>query len=380
MSEVRAKVVEFKLENHPNADSLSIANIKDSAWQCIVRTEDFKNKKLGVYIPLDAEVPTQINGEKTQFYFLDKKETGKPHRVKTIRLRGALSQGLLVAAPEGSKVGDDFTEEWGVTRYEPPIPVNLRGGRLSRQPAAFRKFASAENRKNYPNILKEGEDVIISEKIHGSNLRMSYIHDGKYVSNIWIVLWNFLATIFGFLGMKKKVIPKLEFYVGSNNVAKKLDDDNDYVKAAKKYNLENKMKPLLEKYNVQTNFILYGELYGWGVQNLTYNCKKNEQKVAIFDVMIDNKYQPWEIVEEICKELDLETVPVLYRGPFSHEQTLTLQDGPTVIGSRAHMREGVVVRPEPERWDPKIGRVTIKYISDAYLEKQSKNPKATDGH
>lgn len=380
MSEVRAKVVEFKLEEHPNADSLSIANIKGSAWQCVVRTEDFKGKKLGVYIPLDAELPTQINREKTQFAFLDKKDNGKPARVKTIRLRGALSQGLLVQAPEGAKVGDDLTEEWGITRYEPPVPTNLRSGMMRRQPAAFKKFASAENRKNYPDVLKEGEDVITSEKIHGTNIRMSYIHDGKYVNNIWIILWNFLATIFGFLGMEKKIIPKLEYYVGSNNVAKKLDDNNDYVMAAKKYDLENKMKPLLKKYNVQTNFILYGELYGDGIQNLTYNCKKGEKKLAIFDVMIDNKYQPWEIVEQICEELGLDTVPILYRGPFSHEHTLALQDGPTVIGCGAHIREGVVVKPEPERFDPKIGRVTIKYISDAYLEKQGKNPKATDGH
>ncbi len=64
MSEHKVEVVPFKLKPCPNSDRLSIAHIK--GWQCVVRTEDFKNESLGIYIPIDSVVP-----DTEEFSFLD---------------------------------------------------------------------------------------------------------------------------------------------------------------------------------------------------------------------------------------------------------------------------------------------------------------------
>ena len=73
-------------------------------------------------------------------------------------------------------------------------------------------------------------------------------------------------------------------------------------------------------------------------------------------------------VKNICKELDIDTVPVLYSGPYSKEVVDELTNGKeTVSGKELHMREGIVIRPFNERRDDDIGRVILKSVSDAYL-------------
>ena len=91
MTEIQAKVVEYDLFPHPNADLLSIAMIRGKGWQCVVKTSDMIGKQLAVYIPIDGEVPT----EKVEFRFLADKAKNGRYRIRTVRLRGSLSQGLL---------------------------------------------------------------------------------------------------------------------------------------------------------------------------------------------------------------------------------------------------------------------------------------------
>jgi RNA ligase (TIGR02306 family) len=352
MTDIKAKVVEFELNKHENADSLSIACIKDTGWQCIVRTVDFENVKLGVYFPIDSEL--DIN--RPEFKFLDK--NGKPARIKTIRLRGVLSQGLLLVAPEWAKLDDDLTEYYDVKRYEPPIPTSLRGG-LVATPSNFKKYTSIDNAKNFKNMFEEGENVRVCEKLHGSSCRVSYIHNGNYTGEF-------------------NDIPVLDFVLGSHNTARKLDDDNEYSKIVKKYDINIKLKPIVDKSGARINYIIFGELFGQGIQHLHYDCEKNEKKLRIFDIMIDDVYQPFEYIQKIASELGLETVPLLYRGPFNKEKILSLRDGLTTLGGK-HIKEGVVVTAEPERYNSRIGRVILKYISDEYLINQGKKG-ATDGH
>ena len=57
----------------------------------------------------------------------------------------------------------------------------------------------------------------------------------------------------------------------------------------------------------------------------------------------------------------------VFEGPFDLETIRKLSDGPTLIGGANHIREGVVVKPRIERTDPKVGRVILKYVGDAYL-------------
>src|SRR3990170_4514689 len=102
-----AEVVSVVLEAHPNADALSIVRVH-SAYTVVVRTQDWVGVDKGVYIVPDSVVP-----DSEGFSFLNGKR-----RIKVKRLRGIISQGLLVPAPEGSNIGDDVSELIGISHYE----------------------------------------------------------------------------------------------------------------------------------------------------------------------------------------------------------------------------------------------------------------------
>lgn len=337
MTDIRAKVVEFDLHKHPDPEVkfLSIAKIRGKGWQCIVKTTEMANAKYGIYVPIDSEVATTH----PLFAFLDKKGDGKPFRIKTIRLRQQLSQGLLLPAPEGAKLGDDLTEELKIVRWEPTIPKHLAGDMI-REPGNFQKYTSIENWKNFPDVFLEGDLVRITEKLHGSNCRVGLVDDGR--------------------------IEGLSYFVGSHKTARAKDGSNLYSEVCRNLQIEEKLGSLLEKFQPKQHFIVFGEIYGWNVQDLTYGCLKNQQQFRIFDVLIDHIYQPWHVIEKVAGALGVNTVPILYRGSYNLGKTMQFRDGKTTLGE-GHVREGVVVTSEPEVFHPEIGRKIIKFISDDYL-------------
>lgn len=345
MTEIKAKVVEFDLLIHPDADLLSVAIIKGTGWQCVVKTTDLENKSLGVYISIDSEVPAN----RSEFASLahKAKKDGKI-RIKTVRIRQALSQGLLIPAPDGAKLGDDLTEVLGVTRWEPAIPAILSGNMI-REPGNFQKYTSIENYKNFPNVFVENDAVRCTEKLHGSSVRYGFINDGS--------------------------LGDLKYFVGSHKTSRDKDGNNLYSKMSQKFKIEEKLFPFIEKYKPNINLIVYAEVIGNGVQDLTYGCEIGEQQLRIFDVLIDHAYQPWSVIQEISDALDISTVPMLYRGPFTLQKALELRDGKTTLGAE-HVREGIVVTAEPEMFHRDIGRKIVKYISDDYYFRKNQ----TDCH
>lgn len=145
-----------KVVKHPNADTLGITEV--FGWTCCVKLDDFKEGDLAVYIPPDYVVP-----KTTQFEFL-----GDHRRIRVKKLRGIISQGLIIKAPEGSKEGDDVMELLGIERYEPPIQNSkITGGQAEGGNSLFSPKYDVESFQRYPNILQEGEEVLVTEKIHG---------------------------------------------------------------------------------------------------------------------------------------------------------------------------------------------------------------------
>lgn len=331
----RAKIVEFTLHKHPDADILSVAVIKNTGWQCVVKTEDFHGVKYGIYILIDSEVPTT----NAMFAFLDKKGNKKPFRIKTIRLRQQLSQGLLIPAPEGAILDEDWTERLGVTRWEPVIPKHLAGD-MVREPGNFQKYTSIENWKNFPTVFSNGDMVRVTEKIHGTNCRFGFVDEGK--------------------------ADGLTYFVGTHKTARSIDGNNLYSEVSRKLRVEEKLRPLLNELAPKQHLLVFGEIYGWSVQDLVYDCAKNQQQFRIFDVLIDHAYQPWSMVERVAALLEVQTVPLMYQGPFDLEETLKMRDGKTTLGGQ-HVREGVIVTSEPEMHHSEVGRKIIKFISDDYL-------------
>lgn len=363
MSTFKVAIVKIDdVQNHPGADRLDLIQIAD--WKCVSAKGKFAKGDLAIYFPIDSILPAEIEH---RIFGIDAKVKLTNSRVRTIKLRGAISQGL-VADPsmfidkigEKIKEGQDVTGKLGITKYEPPQDLSSRSnvkavGKKQCNPN-FRKYTGIENAKNYPNVFSENDMVHVSCKIHGTNFRCGYVETEPQ-----FFLFKFLKKI--------GLYPKYEFVYGSHNVqlqhkllAKTYYETNVYAEAVHKYNLKEILKP---------GQVVYGEIYGDGIQKgYTYGCKPGERKLVLFDLMVDGKYVRPDILIEWAKDKKLPVVPELYRGPFNKDYILSLRDGPSVLCPEQKVREGVVVRSLYDSEDScHIGRKILKYISDAYLLK-----------
>lgn len=339
---------------HPNADRLEIATVKD--WQCVVGKGTFKPGDLCVYIPIDSVLPQPVLDK----VFAGSKIAPTP-RVKTIKLRGAISQGIAVHPNDlgvTAKAGKDVASELGITKYEPPAPGFQGGGDGKARPGRsqtnpnFRKYTGIENAKNHPHTFVEGEPVIVTEKIHGTNFRAGYVP--FYADTLW-------KKVKRFFGMA----PEFEFVYGSHNVQlqskllyKGFYDSNVYAEAVVKYRLKDVLKP---------GEVVYGEIYGDGIQKgYAYGSGKGQRDLALFDVMIEGQYLDPLAFEKWADARQLPRVPVLYRGPFNREHVKSLTVGDSVLAPTQKVREGVVCKPLEEA-TAYLGRKVLKFISDAYL-------------
>jgi RNA ligase (TIGR02306 family) len=319
VSTFKAEVIRVKLEPHPNADRLELAKVR--GWQCCVVKGQFQEGGLGIYIPVDAVLPDALIeslGIRKNYH----------KRLRTIKLRGLVSQGLLIPAAPGSVEGQDVTEALGITKYDPPIPVHM-AGLVRSEHAGFQKYTDIENWKNFPDLLRPGEEVIVTEKVHGTNFRAAKL-DG-------------------------------ELHVGSHRLNLVEDPANLYWRAAALLGLKERLAE---------GEILYAEVYGHGVQDLTYGKKPGQFAVIVFDIIRDNRYLDYAAFADRLAEAGWQHVaaPILYRGPWTAD-ILKLAVGESLL-CPGHIREGVVIRPALERFDPRTGRVILKGLNDDYLLRQ----------
>lgn len=354
MSTHTCEVVPVSLEPHGNADNLSIVRVW--GYQVVVRTADWQGVDRGVYIPPDSICP---NDERFGFLYNDHSQSSKnPGRVRVRKFRGVVSQGLLVPAPPGSRIGKDYMKKWGITHYVPPFerveePLSLwerikdyllgwllsdrklrRKRRLQpgndqpcRGPSKIivPKY-DVENFNRYHTAIVPGEEVYITEKIHGCNARFVF-HDGT-------------------------------FYVGSRTQWKKNHAGNLWWKAVEQ-------NPWIEKWcRDHPDHILYGEVFGQ-VQDLKYGTKPGQLKFLVFDVMLDGKFLDWDSLANLI-EPD-QQVPLLYVGPFDEELARELAEKNSRLAN--HCREGVVICTVEEGTHRKLGRKQLKIISNRYLER-----------
>jgi len=313
----RVDVVEVHLEKHPNADSLSI--VKVFGYTVCVRTSDWRDSMLGAYIPPDSIVPNT-----PMFSFL-----GEHRRIKVKKLRGIVSMGLLMPAPEGAKVGDNVAEQMGVTHYDPPVNAST-GGNNCHPPEGFHPVYDVDSWRRYKHLFHEGEEIVATEKIHGANGR-------------WVFINN-------------------EMFSGSHTGWKKYDPKILWWSALAQ-------NPWIEAFcKTHPGVTLYGEVYGQ-VQDLKYGTVPGSYKVRIFDIMTLGNWWPYADVVKEAERSALELVPLVFRGPYNAVEMEKMSDGPSLIPGANHLREGIVVKPMVERTDPEIGRVQLKIVSNQYLER-----------
>lgn len=335
MSQHKVEVIKTRLEEHPDADLLSIVKVK--GWCCVVRIEDFKDivdedgYVMGAYIPVDSVLPPTPEWEYMQ---------SKKYRVKTMRLRGILSQGILVPGKPEWKEGQDVMEELGIKKWIPPEEREVRfGGYSIPEPAGFNHHTDIENIQNFPGVFDETHDVVVTEKVHGTNARFGIV-DGK-------------------------------FYIGSHNHTKLHPGNSIWSKMASKLSIEIKLLDAYHRvwFTGSPDIVIYGEIYGEDIQKLHYGV---EPSFVLFDVQVNGNFLGWDEVERFAKTFGFNLPPVLYKGKFSEEIVEELAEGITVLGNGIHLIEGVVVRTEEEIFHRGIGRMWLKRKSNKYLEKMGK--------
>ena len=319
MSTHNCPVVRIQKSPHPNADALSIMEVM--GYEVCLRTEDWEDGQLAVYVPPDYFVP-----DTPLFDWL--KNTGSTvwQRIRTKKFRGRYSFGIMVPAPDGLQEGDNAMEPLGITRWVPPVPDGDSGNITG--PPVYCPTYDLENIQPVIDLL-EGSQVIIHEKLHGASARYLY-HDGK----MWIgsrTKWKDPA----YSSPWRRALdacPGIEHWCRRN-----------------------------------PGSALYGEVFG-AVQSLKYGADRGQVFFAAFDVFDHDEFLDYSDARDSVGDYTM-WAPELYWGPFNMDVVKELALDDSSWYTAKHMSEGVVVRPVKERYDPSVGRVILKYVSPRYLEK-----------
>ena len=345
MATFESKVHTLRIEPHPNADRLELAAV--GGFRCVVGKGSFADGDLAAYVPEGAICPDWLIAE----LGLEGKLAGsRKNRVKAVKLRGALSQGLVYPARDGMirgrpvAEGDTVTELLELVKYEPPIPVAMQGAVRPAHGATL--HYDIENVKKYPDELRDGESVVITEKLHGTWCCLGWHPDhGPLVTS---------------KGMSDRGMALILNEENRNNLYVRTWRACEAAFETARARVAGAGEP----------FYVLGEVYGRGVQDLHYD--EPNPAFRVFDAYVGEPRQgrylaPGEIESSLGDLFPL--VPVLYRGPFSTAVLNGETDGKTALGGR-HLREGVVVRPAAERESAEFGRVILKSVSGDYLTRK----------
>jgi RNA ligase (TIGR02306 family) len=330
MSSLIVPVTEIeKLSPHNNADTLELAQVL--GWQLVVRKGEYQVGDRIVYFPIDTVLPLEVSERFGVTKYLSKQ------RIKCAKLRGEPSFGLAVRPDcDDWQVGENVADYYGALKYEPPL--RLSASDAEKAHPLFGEYTDIENMRNFPTIFEQGEMVVLSEKIHGTNSRVALI-EGQLMA-------------------------------GSKAVRRKQpEDEKQFASNIYWYPLSlEPVRKLIETLGSENRqVILFGEIYGSKIQSFHYGLK-NILGFRAFDLFINGKYLDWPEFHKLCELFEVETVPVVATVPFDLETVKRLSEGKTLLmGQDAHIREGLVVRSLRERMDPKLGRVILKYVSDSYL-------------
>ena len=333
-------------------------------YQTVVGSSDFKIGDLAVFVPPDSILP-----DKPEYAFL------KGHlRIKAVKLRGVVSQGLVLHAPEGATVGQDVADQLGIVHYVPVPGGGSRGsggggghGAPCANPPEAGPTYDIDSWFRYGSLLSDGIHVEITEKLDGANTRASY-QDGK-------------------------------FWMGSRNHYRKDDGSGMFWRVFHK-------NPWLKRLCKQNpGCVIYGETFG-NVQALKYGMT-NTEAFRVFDIWTGKRFMhwhekitamkkamvptKWEDLWSLCKDLfnrivfsdDLRPkpcynstpsedwndhyVPIIHVGLYKKEDVENYMNGKTLIPGADHQREGIVIKPLEEIWSPEIGRLVLKAVSPEFL-------------
>lgn len=328
------KVVSIKrISAIPNADKIELVEMNENSWQCIVGKGTFKVNDLAIYFQIDSIVNIDDN---TKFL--------KNPRIKTIKLKGMISQGLLGSLTWAEpytdisklKVNDDITTIMKVKKYVPFEET------VTMTPSNLKPFPSY--------VIKTDAERI-------QNLNLALLNDLLDMQVNITKKYDGMSATYVYNNGEFKICSR-NYHIVSDETG-----DNIYYKIAKMYDLENKMKKL------NLNIAIQGELIGLGSNKNRH--KLNTNKLCVFDIYdIDEKvYHIQKMVDYICKQLELEQVETLYDGLFKDFKYVDKNDivkslikYSTSLEYEKNIKcEGFVLKTDG------ISRIKFKVINPEYL-------------
>lgn len=310
------------------ADRIEVATV--NGWKVVVQKGLYEIGDLCVYFEIDAVLPLEFFPE------LEKMKG----RIKTIRLRGQLSQGYAIPISTLMEIrqiesklfeGLDVTRLLDVEKYEPPIT-----------------FKDGESVGNFPSHIlpKTDEDRIQSHP--------DYLERMDNRSFVATVKYDGSSGTFGFIEGK--------FFACSRNLMKR-DGDNVFWSIARLYKMEDKLRPAHQSYVVQ------GEVCGPGIQKNRLGLKKIEFFVFRIYNQIVKRYLTYDERTSFCREHGLQHVEMAYRGDrfdFDIDDLLDAAEGKYASGQH---REGIVIEADQCVDTEFGGHLSFKVINNKFLLK-----------
>ncbi|MEE2039002.1 RNA ligase (ATP) [Nocardiopsis sp. CT-R113] len=353
MSTLRVTAERLTIHPHPDADALELAQV--GLFRAVVAKGAYRTGDWAVYVPENALLPDALIDE---LGLTGRLAGSRRNRVKAIRLRGELSQGIVcrpgrladVDLATAHDTGADFAGDLGITKWVPEVPVHMSGD-LVPAPDLMR-WIEVENAKRYPDAFVPGERVVATEKIHGTACLFTLVAGSGEE----------------FVSSKGQ---------GARNLGLEFAEDNLYWRAVAAHGVADAAREVAERFGADRVGV-FGEVFGSGVQDLAYGetGRSAAPGYAVFDIALDiGGARTWIDAADLpglLASVGLPAAPELYDGPYDESALLAAAQGPeTWSGAALHLREGLVVRPARERESGVLrGRAIAKFVSDAYLTRK----------
>lgn len=305
------------IEPIEGADAIEVAVV--DGWKVVVKKGEFQVDSLAVYLEIDSWVPTELapflsKGKEPREF-----EGVKGERLRTVKLRGQLSQGLLLPISNCIEIagctsaiqeGDDWTEHLGILKWERPMNAQLAGMARGNFPALVPKT----DQERIQNLTRSFEQYqldswSITEKLDGSSCTF-YLDDEDV------------------------------FHVCSRNLDLKEDEANSFWKVARKFQIEDIMRR-----NFMKGMAIQGEMIGEGIQGNQYKTQLDFYVYDMYNTHTGQYILPVQL-KAACERIGLKHVPILCEATEIKEQTidsiLTFAEGKSVLNGSE--REGVVFK------------------------------------
>ena len=322
----------------------NIEQVVAGGWNCIAQKNTYKVNDFVIVATTDAVIPIELSDTLNVTNYLRKGQ-----RVRTVKLRGVYSECLLIPMkfnkqPIGDNYSDgkDMMEIMGISKYEPPVKqIQLASGKKIRYQdnPNFHVYYKFPNAKNVPGMFTEDDMVEISRKIHGTNARYGIVKKKKL---------SILDKVKKFFGNEWI---EYEYVYGSHNLEKGSDSQGFYgtdvwQTIAEKYFIREKLWDMFKLskryYNIEDSIVIYGEIYGAGIQK-NYDYGLTEIDYVGFDTTINGEYCDASRSFIIQNELGLPYVPVLAIDNWSQELQDNLVFNNFIEGTKVP-HEGIVIK------------------------------------